>query len=472
VAQLASGKKFNMIRIVSSILLSLASILLSAQPPKAFKVRYERIAKLSEAIVKKDISGLKPYLDEKFSYENKTGAAAVDELEAFLQNQHDIIGAISCSVMSTKPGEDLYENEIALSVADSFRYGLAIFTREGNFTCLDFLHHQWKAPEYILANDSGLLYHEIPLYFPGHIFIKGSAEGKDGFFWLDTGSPGITKGPNGASVSEVILNNRTFSFPFSGKIKENTLDMYPGFSWLAILGENLFASYTTTIDYIHKKFILTPLNSPIDTTQMDGYDTFLVDILYGNQGHIFFRNCRIGNLFGLIQYDTGGWDDEFQFNSELAKEAGFNTEPSVADINVDGFLIKQAWWDSTQFRDERPLHGNNVISALYNGAFSNCILTIYPNAKKILIRKSKEVERGMNLGINLIWSKAFITSILPGSTAEKMGLQIGDEIIEFNHKTYNRPADLREALRNRVPMEPFSINFMRKEKVLTLNYPY
>ena len=439
-----------------------------SQPPKIFFLREELMANLTVAITERTVTNLQPYLHENFSFENHNGKNAVEALDMFLHTQKKLQGVVACSNME-KNG-DYYENKIVLSVADYFNYGMARFTEDGLITYLNLTNYiESPKNKNIINNNPNILFHNIDLFFPGHIFVKGTYHGTGDLIFLDTGTP---ISGNKDSTFEVTLNNQKLILP-GAELKPSSyqpiLKMI-NLSYLESFGQNLFSSFTTTIDYVHKKLILAPLDTPIDTNEMDGYSSNIVDIIYGNQGHIFFRNCRIGKLFGLMQFDTGGWDIDLFFSQELADAAGY-TYGKQFDINVDGFILNHAGYDTSSiFRDERQIHGNNVLGALYNGAFSNCMVTIYPKSNKILIRESKSIERGMNIGVNFTWSNSIVYNVIPGSVADIMGIKCGDKISAVNNQTFPIAYEMRMYLREWNPTMPLEIEVMRKNKKMKLHY--
>jgi predicted metalloprotease with PDZ domain len=87
----------------------------------------------------------------------------------------------------------------------------------------------------------------------------------------------------------------------------------------------------------------------------------------------------------------------------------------------------------------------------------------------LLLRQQKIVRAELGFSMERDASgKSVVRSVVPGSTAERAGLLVGDEISNFNRESVPRRAD--HWLRNKNPGDPLKLRVLRDEKPLEITF--
>lgn len=280
------------------------------------------------------------------------------------------------------------------------------------------------------------------MWVPGHILVPCTISGEKGYGVIDNGSPvnivpqrllgSAARGPAGA-VLPIQLGGRDFRISCSANAQLDGLltelaKLYPDTSILGILGSAFLKDFTVRLDYLDGRLTLFPPGTcalPSGATQDDTH--VLLDFASSPGGHLFIEACEVGPLKGRLHLDLGS--PTFNFDRELASKAGIQGD-EIPECRAGAMRFRHLTWMNRNFRDVFP-HAD-LIGELGNAQLLDTVVTLHTAGKKLEIeRDPKAACRRRPLGIRL-GQDGCVAEVVADSTAEKMGIQVGDRLLSVN----------------------------------------
>ena len=319
---------------------------------------------------------------------------------------------------------------------------------------------------------------DVPLFCPGHIYVKASINSVEGYFLIDNGTPvgslakdalnllGLThEYSEQRELAQIELNERAFKLEF---YKGSPLDEYnkntyfPTQNYFGVLGTNLLNLFTVSYNFPESKISLYPIDVPI--TELIQEKGEIIPITYGLQGHTFFEDVKIGSKIGLLHFDTGiPFGDGFAFDQEQADSIGIKGH-TLPEVRLGNISWHNEPWFGRYFRD---VHGDDVIAEIGNGLLATYNVIISPGHKQGVLIRDNFIDRGGKGGIKLS-AALIIESIVRDDIQKKIGWKVGDKITHVNGNVVNTVSEFRHEMNTWNLNQGLTIDIIRTNEKLSL----
>jgi len=321
---------------------------------------------------------------------------------------------------------------------------------------------------------------EIPFELnTGHLLVKVEINKKSKKFFLDTGaptavSPDLTKECNFKVLKNAVKSDSiAMTCPFVneiniggllysnvGAIEVNTKEMFSRScdDIDGLIGANIMSQNIWQIDYQQNKIRITDslskLNyldkaikipfeissfskSPIITLKLDNGQSISLIFDTGSNGFITFNTdnkkqfINSFNQQSISEFYTKG------YNSILGKDVAEQKDTAYL-INTNLYFGSDTIFSQSLTYGRYKNYSEKKNGVIGNEFLKSYIVTFDWTTKTVFLYKYKEQNKIIgNFGFNygFVNNKLFVGSIYKNSEAEKIGINIGDEIIEINGYT-------------------------------------
>ncbi len=297
---------------------------------------------------------------------------------------------------------------------------------------------------------------------PDHVMIPARVGEEDGYFMIDTGNPfcmvptdlvkRLKPADPQAGLGPVALPVRiggqdlvvqALSMPAFDAVMAPGVKAYPDLKLFGFLGYPFLSPYTVRLDYLGRELSLwDPEALPLPGKETLGEDHVLLDFETDAQGHLFVRDCAVGEtLKGCFHLDIGS--PRFNFSRRLAQQAGIQGAV-IPDCRAGRMAFRDVPWRERNFLDVFPYA--NLIGELGNAQLMNTVVTIHYAKKKIEIRRDRAALPIPPLGIVISPDGHTVSGVEAGSPAERNGVKAGDQLLSVNGQRTPSRSFLMDAL--------------------------